>query len=269
MTGQYAYVTLVTNASYALGALALARSLRAVASQWPLLVLTTRGADADSRLAELEAAGATILQIEDLAVSDSFKDRHSRKIQQARSPLTNLRTPLFHDPLDNFCKLRLWELSQYERVVFLAADTLVVKNIDRLFGYPEFSAAPHLHETLTDMHRLNSGVFVAKPNTKTFESMLQALDAPQAYWPRTDQTFLENWFPHWHGLPYTFNTLQYVFFKLPQLWHWSAINVVHYHAEKPWQEHNPRQAELRPLIDLWHQIFDGAPPPSELRSPHI
>ena len=43
-------------------------------------------------------------------------------------------TPGFHTPLDNFVKLRLWQLP-YERVVFLDADTIVVRNIDRLFHY--------------------------------------------------------------------------------------------------------------------------------------
>lgn len=268
MTPQFAYATLVTNSDYALGALALARSLRAVQSAWPLLVLTTSSADADQGLADLEAAGAQIVPVASLSLSAEFNERHSRKSQHARSPFTKGTKPLFHDPLDNFCKLRLWQLSNYERILFLDADTIVVKNIDRLFGYPEFCAAPNLYETLNDMHRLNSGVFVAEPNNQTFDAMIAALDSPAAYWPRTDQTFLESWFPNWHGLPYTFNTLQYVFFNLPELWHWSAINVVHYQYEKPWQEHHPRRAQLAPLIDLWHQILDGAAPPDELRTPH-
>ena len=41
MNNQHAYVTLVTNADYALGALALARSLQSVGASWPLVVLTT------------------------------------------------------------------------------------------------------------------------------------------------------------------------------------------------------------------------------------
>ncbi len=272
MNPKFAYATLVTNPDYALGALALARSLTAVKSQWPLIVLTTSSAAADADtsdgLAELEAAGGRVEVVDALPVSEAFTDRHSRRNQHARSPFTKGTKPIFHDPLDNFCKLRLWQLTNYQRIVFLDADTLVVKNIDRLFGYPEFSAAPNLYESLVDMHRLNSGVFVAKPDTRVFEAMLQRLDSKDAYWPRTDQTFLESWFPRWHGLPYTFNTLQYVFFNLPELWQWSAINVVHYQYEKPWQEHNPKRAQLLPLIELWHRMLGGAAPPSELRTPH-
>ena len=272
MSSRFSYATLVTNADYALGALALARSLAAVDSQWGLTVLTTPNAanhsDSSQGLDQLEATGATIQVVETLPTSTEFAERHSRRSQHARSPFTKGTKPIFHDPLDNFCKLHLWQLENFDRIVFLDADTLVVKNIDRLFGYPQFSAAPNLYESLVDMHRLNSGVFVAQPARETYDHMLAMLDSPDAYWPRTDQTFLEQYFPNWHGLPYTYNTLQYVFFNLPELWQWKSINVVHYQYEKPWQEHNPRRAELLPLIELWHKMLEGQLPPEELRTPH-
>ena len=257
----HAYVTLVTNADYALGALALARSLRQVDAQAPLVVLATETA---VDLETLEAEGCVIHPVTQLPVSDAFRARHSRKAVHERAPFTKGEKPAFHDPLDNFSKLRLWELTQYERVVFLDADAIVVRNIDKLFGYPEFCGAPNLYESLDDMHRLNSGVFVAQPSTATFADMLERLDAPDAVWRRTDQTFLETYFPNWHGLPYIYNTLQYVYFNLPQLWSWPSIHVVHYQYEKPWAAEHPKQAQLQPLIDLWHRVLEGGDIPQEL-----
>ena len=259
-----AYVTLVSNADYSLGALALARSLKAVGSAWPLVVLATDNAtDTDA----LEAEGCIVQAVPPLPLSAAFRARHARSSLHAAAPFTKGGKPVFHDPLDNFRKLHLWRLTTSRRVVFLDADTLVVKNIDKLFGYPEFSAAPNLYETLADMHRLNSGVFVATPNEATYETMLERLDAPDAFWRRTDQTFLESYFPGWHGLPYTFNALQYLYFNLPQLWRWSSIRVVHYQYEKPWQPDHPKAHLLRPLIDLWHAVLDGQPIPTELPDP--
>lgn len=260
----FAYVTLVTNADYGLGALALARSLLAVDSQWPLIVLATESAKG---LDELAAMGCQIVEVKQPSMSSAFRERHARPQLHKAAPFSKGTKPSFHDPLDNFCKLRLWELPELGRVVFLDADTLVIKNIDRLFGFPEFSAAPNLYENLADMHRLNSGVFVAAPNRTTFETMCLTLDAPNAFWRRTDQTFLEQFFPQWHGLPYTFNTLQYLYFNLPQLWHWPSIHVVHYQYEKPWEANHPRRVELAPLIDLWHQVLDGKPIPANLVDP--
>ena len=237
------YLTLVTNPDYALGALALARSLTMCNSQWPLTVLAVRDVDG---LEALEAAGCEVRFVEPLPVSEGFRRRHSRKAQHAAAPFTKGNKPQFHDPLDNFAKLRLWELEQFEKIIFLDADTLVLRNMDRLFGYPEFAAAPNLYESLADFDRLNSGVFVAQPLLRTYEAMLERLEEPGAFWRRTDQTFLEAYFPEWHGLPYIYNTLQYVWFNLPELWDWQRIYLIHYQYEKPWEENNPKRESARP-----------------------
>jgi alpha-N-acetylglucosamine transferase len=87
--------------------------------------------------------------------------------------------------------------------------------------------------------------------------MLTRLDAPDAHWPRTDQTFLQTFFPDWHGLPVTMNMLQYVWFNLPALWDWPSIGVLHYQYEKPWEHDHPKAERLRPLIELWQAYFTG------------
>ncbi|MFP4269847.1 MAG: glycosyl transferase, partial [Alphaproteobacteria bacterium] len=252
------------------GALARARSLKAVGAEAPLVVLAPTGAEGAGGLAgldELEAAGAVIQPVAPLPLSEPFRARHGRAAQHAAAPFTKGTKPAFHDPLDNFQKLRLWELDGYDRLVFLDADTVVVKPIERLFAYPDFAAAPNLYETLADFHRLNSGVFTVAPSQARFAAMLAALDRPDAWWRRTDQTFLEHWYPDWHGLPYTYNTLQYVYFNLPQLWHWPQIKVVHYQYEKPWQDDHPKAERLKPLIELWWRLYEGGAPPAELPAP--
>ena len=244
--------------------MALARSLRAVDSAWPLVVLATPGA---GRIDELEAAGCRIEPVRQPPLSAAFRNRHERGALHARDPFTKGVKPAFHDPLDNFCKLSVWQLTAYRRVVFLDADTLVIKNIDKLFSYPEFSAAPNLYDSLEDIHRLNSGVFVATPDEATHAAMMLRLDEPGVFWRRTDQTLLEHYFPDWHGLPYTYNALQYVYFRIPALWRWSSIKVVHYQFEKPWEIGHAKTEQLKPLIDLWHTVLDGNPIPSNLRDP--
>ena len=259
-----AYVTLVTSDDYALGALALARSLKAIGNDQPLVVMATRDV---AGLAALESEGCKVMQVAALPVSAAFRERHERDRLHAKSPFTKGEKPSFHTPLDNFSKLRLWQLVDYDRVVFLDADTLVIKPIGKLFDYPEFCGAPNLYESLTDMHRLNSGVFTARPSLATFDAMLERLDAPDAYWPRTDQTFLGEYFPDWHGLPYGYNALQYLYFNLPELWRWPSIRVVHYQYEKPWQAEHPKREQLAPLIDLWHRVLEDGRVPEQLPEP--
>lgn len=251
-----AYVTLVTNGDYVRGALALVRSIALTQSTADIVVLHT-DAVSDSELAPVKALGARTIRAELLPTSDSFNARHARARIHGDAPFTKGRKPDFHTPLDNFVKLRLWQLEEYERIVFIDADALVLHNIDRLFDYPEFSAAPNVYESLSDFHRLNSGVFVANPSAATYADMMAALDKPDAFWRRTDQTFLQTYFPDWHGLPVFYNMLQYVWFNMPDLWDWESIGVLHYQYEKPWEINNPKAGQLATLIHLWQAYYSG------------
>jgi alpha-N-acetylglucosamine transferase len=253
-----AYVTLVTNADFARGAAALLRSLRLSGTDADLVVMHT-AAVPEASLAALRDRGGTLVEVGLLPTSDAFNAAHARDALHGAAPFTRGEKPPFHTPLDNFAKLRLWQLD-YERAVFLDADTLVLRNVDRLFEYPEFSAAPNVYESLGDFHRMNSGVFTARPSPETFAAMLERLDAPGAFWRRTDQTFLQAFFSDWHGLPVFDNMLQYVWLNLPELWDWGSIRILHYQYEKPWQDHGKAE-RLRPLIDLWHAYAGDGPVP--------
>ncbi len=253
-----AFVTLVTNADFARGAGALLHSLAATGTRADRVVMHTGGVAAEA-LAPLAQAGARLVPVALLPTSAAFDAAHARDRLHGVAPFTKGQKPAFHTPLDNFAKLRLWQLD-YDRVVFLDADTLVLRSIDKLFDYPELCAAPNVYEGLGDFHRMNSGVFTARPNPDTFEAMLARLDAPGAFWRRTDQTFLQTMFPDWHGLPVTMNMLQYVWFALPALWRWEEIRVLHYQYEKPWAVPHPKRDKLGPLIDLWHDYAAGRVP---------
>ena len=254
-----AYVTLVTNAEYALGARALLRSLALTGTTADRVVLHTDGAPAEA-LAPLAALGARLVRTALLPTSDAFNHAHARDRLHGAAPFAKGEKPPFHTPLDNFAKLRLWQLD-YERVVFIDADALVLRPCDRLFDYPEFCAAPNVYESLADFGRMNSGVFTARPSPATFRAMLARLDSPGAFWRRTDQTFMQEFFPDWHGLPVFFNMLQYVWFNLPELWDWEQIRILHYQYEKPWQPDHAKADRLAPLIDLWRAYAGDGPVP--------
>lgn len=259
--GGRAFVTLVTNADYALGAKALMRSVALTGTGADLVVLHTGGVN-PADLAPLEAMDVRLVRTALLPTSDAFNARHARKALHGAAPFTKGEKPGFHTPLDNFAKLRLWQLTEYSDVVFLDADMLMLQNCDKLFDYPEFCAAPNVYESLADFHRMNSGVFTAKPSETTFAAMLKALDMPEVFWRRTDQTFLQHFFPDWHGLPISFNMLQYVWFNMPELWEWDSVKILHYQYEKPWQDPHPKAETLAPLIDLWKAYAGDGPVPA-------
>ena len=258
-----AFVTLATNSDYVIGAAALIRSLRRTGTTADLVVMYTDLPGDD--LARLSVLGARLVQVDLLPTSDAFNALHGRDRLHGAAPFTKGEKPPFHTPLDNFAKLRLWQLD-YERVVFIDADAIVLQNIDRLFDYPEFSAAPNVYESLGDFHRLNSGVFTARPGAATFDAMLAHLDRPGQFWRRTDQTFLESYFPNWHGLPVFDNMLQYVWMNLPDLWRWQDIRILHFQYEKPWQMH-AKVDDLNVLIELWRAHAGDGPVPDPATLP--
>lgn len=256
-TADHAYVTLITNPDYLPGAEALLRSLALTGTRADVVVMH-RGIG-PAHLARLRAHGVRLIEADLLPTTEAFDRLHARDALHARAAFTRGTKPDFHTPLDNFVKLRLWELD-YDRCVFIDADAVVLRSVEKLFELPEFCAAPNVYDGLDGFHRMNSGVFTARPDSRTFNTMLAHLDRPGAFWPRTDQTFLQDYFPDWHGLSIHHNMLQYVWINMPELWSWNDIRILHFQYEKPWQDHAKAHL-LRPLIDLWRAIAEGQPVP--------
>lgn len=67
-----------------------------------------------------------------------------------------------------FTKLHCWALTEYDKCVFLDADTLVVRNSDDLFQRQELSAAPDAGWP----DCFNSGVFVFQPSLDTYGKLI-------------------------------------------------------------------------------------------------
>jgi alpha-N-acetylglucosamine transferase len=75
---------------------------------------------------------------------------------------------------DTYTKLRTWDIP-FQKVVFIDADAVVIKNIDELFEYGEYSAAPECCD------RFNSGVFVARPSKRTYRDMMSKINQLPSY----------------------------------------------------------------------------------------
>lgn len=67
-----------------------------------------------------------------------------------------------------FSKIHAWRLTQYNKCVFLDADTMVLQNVDELFEREELSAAPDIGWP----DCFNSGVFVFEPSLQTFSNLI-------------------------------------------------------------------------------------------------
>ncbi|XP_050342906.1 titin isoform X7 [Nymphalis io] len=244
-----AWVTLATNDSYSLGALVLAHSLRGVGSAYPAVVLITPSVT-ESMRERLRAVFAEVVVVD---VLDSRDAAHLALLQRPELGIT-------------FTKIHCWNLTQYEKGVFLDADTLVVQNCDELFDREELSAAPDVGWP----DCFNSGVFVFKPSAETFSNLI-TFASERGSFDGGDQGLLNSYFSDWaHGdinkhLPFLYNVTSAAFYSyLPALKHFGQnLKIIHFiGAAKPWlQQFNwesrsvQAPEHLSNFLQLWWDIF--------------
>lgn len=102
---------------------------------------------------------------------------------------------------DQYTKLRIWSLIDYDRVLYLDADTLVIRDINELFTRTIFEDDQDgLLAAVEDVWQgqigpnFNAGVLLIRPNQTIFEDMLVKMHnmaAYGSYW--AEQGFL-NWY---------------------------------------------------------------------------
>ena len=190
-----AYITVLTTNEYLDGVLALYQSLKDVGSKYPLVVGVTGNIFPYAR--EL----LTKLKIEMIELEDfSFTEQCKKRVKAFGTP------HWYHTA----AKLQVFGLAQFEKLVFLDSDMLVLKNIDHLFEYPHLTAAedsPMLYEKEPEKHsHLNSGLMVIEPN-KEIEKSLKELSLIH---PLPDQELIRLQYPNWVNqqelhLPVTYN----------------------------------------------------------------
>nr|XP_043613093.1 inositol phosphorylceramide glucuronosyltransferase 1-like [Erigeron canadensis] len=86
-----------------------------------------------------------------------------------------------------YTKLKIFNMTDYKKVVYLDADTIVVKNIDDLFKCGKFCA------NLKHSERLNSGVMVVEPSEELFKDMVSKVTTMYSY-TGGDQGFLNSYY---------------------------------------------------------------------------
>ncbi|URE08726.1 Glycosyl transferase family 8 [Musa troglodytarum] len=211
-----AYATILHSAErYVCGAIALARSIRSSGSARDLVILVD-GTISEHDRSGLEAAGWKVRTMERIRNPKAKRDAYNEW---------------------NYSKFRLWQLTEYDKVVFLDADLLVLRNIDFLFALPEITAVGN------NAALFNSGVMVVEPSNCTFQLLMDHIDEITSY-NGGDQGYLNEIFTWWHRVPKSLNFLKH-------FWAGDAerrrekknrllgadppvLYVVHYLGLKPW-----------------------------------
>ncbi|XP_028935554.1 glycogenin-2 isoform X1 [Ornithorhynchus anatinus] len=250
-----AFVTLSTNDVYCHGALVLGQSLRNHRATRKLVILITPQVSGLLRR----------------ALSQVFDEVIEVNLMDSADPvsLALLRRPELGAALT---KLHCWTLTQYNKCVFMDADTLVLCNIDELFDREELSAAPD--SGWPDC--FNSGVFVFRPSLKTHNLLLQHA-AEHGSFDGADQGLLNSFFSNWatadirRHLPFIYNlSSSATYTYLPAFKQFgSDARVVHFlGASKPWHyKYHPQTGSIaednrarggehqNPFLQLWWRTY--------------
>ncbi|KAI3809321.1 hypothetical protein L1987_25292 [Smallanthus sonchifolius] len=160
-----AYVTLLYGDEFVLGARVLGKSIRDTRSTKDMIVLVSDGVSDYAK---------TLLQADGWIVN----------------PISLLENPNQVRPTrfwGVYTKLKIFNMTEYEKVVYLDADTIVIKNIDVLFKCGKFCA------NLKHSERLNSGVMVVEPSKELFKDMVSKVTTLYSY-TGGDQGFLNAYY---------------------------------------------------------------------------
>jgi xylan alpha-glucuronosyltransferase len=243
-----AYATVLHSSDkYVCGAIILAQSIRRSGSTRDLVLLHDESIP-DDKLKALATMGWIL-----------------RKITRIRNPLG---IPGSYNEY-NYSKLRLWQLTEYAKIVYIDCDVLVLFNLDILFSVPQMSAANN-HIFLFD-----AGVMVIEPSNCTFNVLMQNHDNVTSY-NGGDQGFLNENFVSWHRIPRRMNYLKYFHKSITEEQRKFKEDLfaaeppklysIHYLGRKPWScdrsyDCNKDKEYMRPFVSdvahrKWWNFYD-------------
>lgn len=165
-TGRCAAVTLVySDDEFVLGAATLGYSLRDTGTRMQMVAMVTEAVTIESR-EMLTHAG---WRIHDVRAVPNPNPEYFPRLEYI------------------FTKLQIYTLTEYERVVYLDADTLVNENVDELCSCNAY------HCSVVRNTFFNSGVIVAIPSNPIYLDMMEKYTTMHSY-TGGDQGFLNNYF---------------------------------------------------------------------------
>ncbi len=189
----YAYITVLTNERYIPGVRALKKALEKVRSCYDLVVLIPED-KAGALVEALEAEGVTGGKCRvlikppvkvDLDADYPFEDHYWNT---------------------TFFKIRATACTEFDKIVLLDSDMLILDNIDDLFSCPSYSAAVAGKSVHPEWEGFNSGLMVFVPDQRLFDKLagciLPALKRRLAEGLASgDQDVFQEAFPDWKDIP--------------------------------------------------------------------
>lgn len=223
-------------------------SLMEVGSMYPLVVLVTKDV-AKSTVTRLEQIGCIVYTTDMIALPSEL----------------SLQTERWGPA---FTKLVSWQKTEFQKLMFLDSDLLVLKNVDDLFEQSDTLLATVDADASSCEYKperlelINSGVLVLTPSKSTYKSLMQTLHNKTflALGSVNDQDVIVHTMP-WEKLEYPTYGAQVTHCECDdkRFWDLETIKIIHFTAglkklPKPWDYDKKQHANVPEcVVDLYRE----------------
>ena len=233
----YAYVTLLSNDGYLDGILLLHHSLKKVGTQYPFYCMINDNVNIYTQKV-LEGFGINVIKVDNISMPDHIQ-QHNESID----------APLAYTWRNCLTKYHIFNMTQFDKIIFLDADLYFQQNVDHVFEYSHMTGAVdgEAFNLWLDNPHLNTGFFVVEPSEQLFNDLMDfvnAVDPSFHNWVIADQEILNYYYSEWPNwqekhLDAMYNVFgPYLVKEWCNEWQLEKImkNAVFYHfvGTKPW-----------------------------------
>ncbi len=256
-----AYVTLVCDNNFFMGAIAWAESLKETGTQNDIVILVTENVD-EALQKTLTGVGRVVVvpyienpnESNNKALPKQKLGYEESKWEEWKQRYPGKRQECL------FNKMHLFSMVEYQKLVFMDSDTIALSNLDELFERPPWSAVPDMVPPDT----FNSGLLVIEPSVALYRYLTRMMKEIPS-WNGGDQGFFNTLIPDWFQCPPIYR-LSYVFNSMSKvkLWYrasWlliqkQGIKVLHFSPSKPWKDPKFEDPNFGSLHQVWWKFFD-------------
>lgn len=153
---KYAFVTVLSTNNYYKGVVALFESIKKTNTKYNNYVVVVNEDIHNYIINDLKNRGYIVIK-KDKITFDSVDNKVYK---------------YWHNTFDKF---HVFDLDEYDKIVYLDSDMMVVKNIDELFDLPHMSAVIAGKDMVNEWEEIGSGLMVIEPKNGTKDALINTL----------------------------------------------------------------------------------------------
>lgn len=269
----YAYITLLSTNNYIYGCIGLMYSWRNTNPQYPFYVIVTPDIT-EENIEILKGIGYKVIK-DELFIPKSYYET-LKKIENGE-----LNIPLGFSTADlskngwqyGWTKLQIFKYVQFDKLLYIDADTYVAQNLDYIFEKPLYSGVPEWNAYFYGNYRFLSAFMLIKPDIQLYNGLIKfAEEHPILIHPQTNRPQLSNdydllnmFFGFWqtskdlHLPQYTYVDSMWFEIKndFGKYWlnNFYKIKAIHLSSKKPWLGGKSFVYDNNEVSNIWKELY--------------